>query len=119
MLPDDRHQQRMKIREKIREEATMTRPVRIRAVTPLDGFLVHLEFTDGTAKDVDLEKYLPGPIFEPLRNEPARFREMMVDSRAGTIVWPNGADIDPDVLYEDLTSAWMEPDEQPAADSIT
>ena len=36
------------------------------------------------------------------------FRSVKVDSRMGTLVWDNGADIDPDVLYKDLTPAWME-----------
>jgi hypothetical protein len=82
------------------------------------GFLVRLEFTDGTARQVDLEKYLRGPIFEPLRTDPARFREVRVEPGAGTISWPNGADIDPDVLYLDLEPAWLQADSiGPDADS--
>jgi len=72
--------------------------------------VVHLEFTDGTARDIDLEKYLRGPIFEPLRADPARFREVRVEPGAGTISWPNGADIDPDVLYLDLEPTWTQAD---------
>jgi hypothetical protein len=79
--------------------------VRIRAVTPLTGFVVSLEFTDGSTREVDLEKYLRGPIFEPLRTDPAQFREVSVQPGDRTISWPNGADIDPDVLYHDLVPA--------------
>jgi len=93
--------------------------VRVRSVTPRAGFIVHLEFTDGTAKDVDLEKYLKGPIFEPLRTDPARFREVTVEPGAGTISWPNGADVDPDVLYHGREPAWAEDDSsRPAVDSV-
>ena len=35
---------------------------------------------------------------EPLR-EPALFGQVRVDEELGTIVWPNGADLDPDVLH--------------------
>lgn len=86
----------------------MPRPVRIRTVEPLEGFKVRLEFTDNTRKDIDLEPYLHGPIFEPIRSDPQVFRSVKVDFRMGTIVWDNGADIDPDVLYKGLTPAWME-----------
>lgn len=82
--------------------------VRIRSVESLEKFRVRLEFTDGTQKEVDLEPYLHGPIFEPIRNDPLVFRSVRVDRQLGTIVWDNGADIDPDVLYKGLTPAWME-----------
>jgi len=86
----------------------MPRPVRIRAVTPREGFKVYLEFTDDTTKEIDLEPYLHGPIFEPIRRDPRVFRSVKVDPQMGTVVWENGADIDPDVLYQGLTPAWME-----------
>ncbi len=86
----------------------MLRPVRIRAVTPLEGFTFRLEFTDTTTKEMDLEPYLHGVIFEPIRRDLRLFHTLKVDPRMGTIVWTNGADIDPDVLYKELTPAWME-----------
>ena len=67
---------------------------------------VLLEFADDSYKDLDLEPYLHGPVFQPIRNDPAVFRSMKVEG--GTIAWDNGADIDPDVLYYGLTPAWME-----------
>ena len=87
--------------------AKLGRLVRVRVVELLEGFRVRLTFEDGTRKQVDLEPYLRGPIFEPIRNDPTMFRSMKVQD--GTIVWDNGADIDPDGLYYDeLRPAWME-----------
>ena len=82
------------------------RLVRVRAVEPLERFRVLLEFEDSTQKEIDLEPYLHGPIFEPIRSDPTVFRSIKVEG--GTIAWDNGADIDPDVLYYGLTPAWME-----------
>ena len=83
--------------------------IRIRSVTPLEDFNVKLIFTDGTERVVDLAPYLNGPVFEPLRRDPEIFQSVRVDDELGTIVWPNGADICPDVLYESLTpAAWEE-----------
>ena len=86
----------------------MRKMVRVQAVEPRDNFVVKLAFTDGTQREVDLEPYLHGPVFDPMRHDPQVFRSVRVDPRAGTIVWPNGADIDPDVLYHGLRPAWMD-----------
>ncbi len=83
----------------------------IRSVKPLENFQVHLVFSDGEQKNVDLKPLLRGPIFEPLLHDPELFRAVMVDEELGTIVWPNGADMDPDVLYGSHPPAWLEAEE--------
>ncbi len=78
--------------------------VRVQNVEPRDGFIVDVHFTDGSRREINLAPYLQGPIFEPIRSDPSLFRSMRVEE--GTIGWPNGADIDPDVLYFGFTPAW-------------
>jgi len=80
----------------------------IRIVSVLEQFHICLEFSDGVQKVVDLDPLLRGPIFEPLRADPDLFRTVQVDDELGTIVWANGADMDPDVLYGSQVPAWME-----------
>lgn len=81
------------------------RQARIKAVESLEDFKLRLKFSDGSEKEIDLDGELWGPIFEPLRNDPKLFRRVRVDEELGTIVWPNGADFDPDVLYGDSKAA--------------
>ena len=83
--------------------------VRVQSIEPREGFTVNIRFTDGSSRIVDLAPYLRGPIFEPIRSDPALFRSMQVEE--GAIAWPNGADIDPDVRYYGLTPAWAISDE--------
>lgn len=80
--------------------------VRVVKATPLEAFLMLIEFEDGTIKKIDLEPYLKGPIFEPIRDDRKLFEDVHIEG--GTIAWANGADVDPDVLYYDLKPAWME-----------
>jgi hypothetical protein len=61
------------------------------------GFRVHLTFNDNLQGTVDLAGWLEGPIFEPLRDQ-NYFQRFFLDG--GTVVWPNGADIAPETLYE-------------------
>ncbi len=87
----------------------------VRSVKPLEKFRVRLEFSNGEQKVVDLEQLLHGQIFEPLRHDPNLFHSVRVDDDLGTIVWDNGADMDPDVLYGSHRPAWMETEKKVAA----
>ncbi len=79
--------------------------VRVRSVIPLQNYVVRVTFTNGTTRDIDLHPYLIGPVFEHVRTDPSMFRSVTADPRLGTLVWPNGADIDPDVLYHEGRNA--------------
>lgn len=61
------------------------------------GFRVHVVFNDGSENTIDFTDWLQGPIFEPLKDV-AFFTRFFIDG--GTVVWPNGADIAPETLYE-------------------
>ena len=78
---------------------------RIAAVRILEARTVELTLTDGRIKQVDLEPLLHGPIFDAIRESDDLFASMSVDPETGTITWPNGADICPDVLVHDLPPA--------------
>ncbi len=80
--------------------------VRVRAVRPLEGYRVLVTFEDQTEREIDLEPFLRGPVFEAIRRDPAVFRSVKV--LGNTIAWDNGADIDPDVLYYGLKPAWVQ-----------
>ena len=77
-------------------------------VEVLHDHVVHLRFANGVEKTVDLEPYLHGPVFADIRKDTSVFAAVKVDADAGTITWPNGADLAPDVLYEGRRSARME-----------
>lgn len=80
----------------------------VRSVQPLDGYRLRVGFTDGTERDIDVERFLRGPVFEEIRAHRSEFEAVRVDAELQTIVWPNGADIDPEVLYGLFEPAWAE-----------
>jgi hypothetical protein len=66
-------------------------------------YRLHVEFEDGIEGVVDVDKLITfAGVFAPLR-DPSVFGQVYVNSELGTICWPNGADLDPDVLYAEVT----------------
>ena len=76
-----------------------------KVVGPFQRFIA---FSNGHAKTLDVRPLLAGPIFEPLPN-PQYYAKVAVDPICKTVVWPSGADIPPEALYE------LEPCPEPTA----
>ncbi len=70
------------------------------AVRPLSNRQLELTFENGLCAIVEMDLVLKNytGIFSPLLDE-NYFQQVKVDTELGTIVWPNGADVCPDVLY--------------------
>ena len=68
-------------------------------VSPLDDHRLRIRYEDGVEGVIDLKTVISfRGVFAPLR-DPSYFSQVRVDPELGTISWPNGADLDPDVLY--------------------
>lgn len=80
-------------------------------VRVVDEYVLELDFSDGVSRTVDVERYLTGPVFAAIL-DPDVFASVSVDPGLGTVVWPNGADLPPEVLrYDDVEPA--SPDQAP------
>ena len=67
------------------------------------GHTLHLRFADGTEGDVDISRLVEFTgVFAALR-DPREFAKVTVHPELKTVIWPNGADLDPDVLYAVVT----------------
>jgi len=83
----------------------MVQLIRVQSIEPLTPPIMRVRFTDGEQRAINLAPYIAtGPILEPVRNDPTFFRSARVEG--GTIAWPNGADIDPDVLFHEGPPPW-------------
>ena len=66
---------------------------------PTTEYRLKLTFEDGLEGEVDISKLITfSGVFAGLKNR-QEFLKVRVDPELGTICWPNGADLDPDVLY--------------------
>jgi len=61
--------------------------------------VLRVTFADGTTGEVDVLNRMRGPVFGDART-PEGVAGAQVDAETGTVVWPGGADLAPDTLYE-------------------
>ena len=70
--------------------------------------VLRLTFADSLSGEVDVLERMRGPVFEDART-PEGFSKAKADAETGTVVWPGGADLAPDTLYERIRlGAWPE-----------
>lgn len=82
----------------------VSRPARVVQVEPLGQLTIRVSFDDGLSRVLDLDPMIRGGLLEDVRH-PDRFATICIDPVAGTVCWPNGIDLDPDVLHGDQAPA--------------
>ena len=69
------------------------------SVIASDPYQLKVRFEDGVEGSVALDELVPFVgVFAPLR-DPSEFRKAYIHPDLGVVCWPNGADLDSDVLY--------------------
>ena len=74
----------------------------------LGEYRIFLTFDDGKRGVIDLKHELWGEVFEPLRDVEL-FRRFRFDAELDTIVWPTGAGLAPEYMYESAVASEREP----------
>ena len=77
---------------------------RITDVCHVKDYELEIRFSDGVIAKLDFRDRVVGRggVFGPLESID-EFGQVSVDREAGTLVWPNGVDFCPDVLYAEAT----------------
>lgn len=70
----------------------------VKDVRPIENYKLILTFDDESVKIFDMKPFLEKGIFKELLNEDL-FKTVRVNF--DSIEWKNGADVDPETLYED------------------
>ncbi|HUI44337.1 MAG TPA: DUF2442 domain-containing protein [Terriglobia bacterium] len=78
----------------------MSHPIyRVVSFEILAPYTLRVRFGDGTAQIIDFGPVLAGELYAPLAGLKL-FNQVKVDPEVHTLVWPNGADFDPETLRD-------------------
>ncbi len=72
---------------------------RVLSFDRIGEYTLRVRFEDGAEQRIDFRPVLAGKLFGPLR-DPDLFGRVVIDPVAHTLVWPNGADFDPETLHD-------------------
>ncbi len=62
-------------------------------------YTLSVRFDDGACRELNFAPALCGELYGPLRDL-SLFEQVRLDLEAHTLVWPNGADFDPETLHD-------------------
>jgi hypothetical protein len=62
-------------------------------------YTLQVVFDDQTMQEIDFHPILKGELYKPLGNLNL-FNQVRIDPEVHTLVWPNGADFDPETLHD-------------------
>ena len=62
-------------------------------------YVILVKFDDGQEREIDFRPVLAGELYGPLQDEKL-FNQVEIDPEVHTLIWPNGADFDPETLYD-------------------
>lgn len=87
-------------------------PWRVRAVNVQPGYRLSITCNDGTSGVVDMSRLVASEnagVYAVLKDESV-FNQVNVE--LGVLTWPNGADLDPEWVHEELgrNKTWSVPD---------
>ena len=78
----------------------MTHPIyRVVDFEIVGPYTLRVAFDDGTEQVIDFQPVLEGALYAPLQDE-SMFNQVEIDPEVHTLVWPNGADFDPETLHD-------------------
>ena len=78
----------------------MEHPIyRITGFDRVGPYALRVRFDDGKEREMDFLPVLKGDLYGPLKDEKL-FNQVDIDPEVHTLVWPHGADFDPETLYD-------------------
>lgn len=88
----------------------MSHPIhRVESFEIVAPYTLRVRFEDHTEQQINFEPMLAGAMYGPLRDL-LMFNHVALDAEVHTLVWPNGADFDPETLHDwpTVAPAWIE-----------
>ncbi len=72
---------------------------RVRSFQIVAPYTLRVQFDDNTEQTINFQPVLVGELYGPLQDI-SLFNRVSIDHEVHTLVWPNGADFDPETLHD-------------------
>jgi hypothetical protein len=72
---------------------------KVKSFAIVGAYTLKVGFDDGTFREIDFSPILQGELYGPL-SDLRVFEQVKLDGEVHTLIWPNGADLDPATLHD-------------------